>query len=226
MQDWDNWCDEIRRNSYKPEIAVLRIWNEELIKPHGNAGKVTKNFSHFQTTTTEKTERMTEFFTRIFAGQAITNNGPSGFIMIRIFICVVLNPAHFLYLWDETENIHRHIDCGWFLWWRIWGSHKNAFQQVWEWGNSFLFERVLLNEEAIKLADSYISANVVGKTSLEDCRHIALATIIRVDILSSWNFKHIVNLDRIKGYNSVNLRLGYPILEIRSPKDLIKYEND
>ena len=89
-----------------------------------------------------------------------------------------------------------------------------------------MFERVLLSEEAIKLADSYISANVVGKTSLEDCRHIALATIIRVDILSSWNFKHIVNLDRIKGYNSVNLRLGYPILEIRSPKDLIKYEND
>lgn len=92
--------------------------------------------------------------------------------------------------------------------------------------SSKMFERVLLSEEAIKLADSYISANVVGKTSLEDCRHIALATIIRVDILSSWNFKHIVNLDRIKGYNSVNLRLGYPILEIRSPKDLIKYEND
>ena len=63
-------------------------------------------------------------------------------------------------------------------------------------------------------------------SNLEDCRHIALATINRVDILSSWNFKHIVNLDRIKGYNSVNLRLGYQILEIRSPKDLIRYEND
>jgi predicted nucleic acid-binding protein len=88
------------------------------------------------------------------------------------------------------------------------------------------FLRVELTEEAIKLADNYISEKVVGKTSLEDCRHIALATINKVDVLSSWNFKHIVNLDRIKGYNSVNLRLGYQMIEIRSPKDLINYGND
>lgn len=88
------------------------------------------------------------------------------------------------------------------------------------------FERMELTEEAIKLADSYITEKVVGKTSLEDCRHIALATINKVDVLASWNFKHIVNLDKIKGYNSVNLRLGYQMIEIRSPKDLINYGND
>jgi hypothetical protein len=88
------------------------------------------------------------------------------------------------------------------------------------------FERVLLSEEAIKLADAYIAENVVGRTSLEDCRHIAIATICKVDVLASWNFKHIVNLNRIKGYNSVNLRLGFQMLEIRSPKDLINYGND
>ena len=85
------------------------------------------------------------------------------------------------------------------------------------------FERIQLTEEAIQLADTYISEKVVGKTSLEDCRHIALATINKVDVLASWNFKHIVNLDRIKGYNSVNYRLGYPMIEIRSPKDLVNY---
>jgi predicted nucleic acid-binding protein len=85
------------------------------------------------------------------------------------------------------------------------------------------FERVQLTEEAIQLANRYITEKVVGKTSLEDCRHIALATIYRVDVLASWNFKHIVNLDRIKGYNSVNYRYGYPMIEIRSPKDLINY---
>ncbi len=88
------------------------------------------------------------------------------------------------------------------------------------------FERILLTEEAIKLADTYISEKVVGKTSLEDCRHIALATVNRVDVLASWNFKHIVNLDRIKGYNSINLRLGFQMIEIRSPKDLVKYGDD
>lgn len=88
------------------------------------------------------------------------------------------------------------------------------------------FQRVELTEECINLADSYILEKVVGQASLEDCRHIALATIYRVDVLASWNFKHIVNLDRIKGYNSVNLKLGYPMIEIRSPKDLINYGSD
>ena len=58
------------------------------------------------------------------------------------------------------------------------------------------FERVELTDEAIQLANSYILEKVVGKTSLEDCRHIALATINKVDVFASWNFKHIVNLDR------------------------------
>lgn len=88
------------------------------------------------------------------------------------------------------------------------------------------FERVELSEEAMILAKTYIDEKVVGKTSIEDCRHIALAPIYKVDVLASWNFKHIVNLDKIKGYNSVNLRLGYPMIEIRSPKDLVKYEEE
>ena len=87
------------------------------------------------------------------------------------------------------------------------------------------YERVELTDEAVILADTYIAEKVVGKTSLEDCRHIAIATINKVDVLASWNFKHIVNLDRIKGYNSVNYRLGYTMIEIRSPKDLIHYED-
>jgi len=102
----------------------------------------------------------------------------------------------------------------------------NAPQRVRELLTTFAaaeFEHVSITEEVIKLADNYIEEKVVGKTSLEDCRHIAMETIYRADVLVSWNFKHIVNLDRIKGYNSVNLRKGYQILEIRSPKDLINY---
>ena len=66
------------------------------------------------------------------------------------------------------------------------------------------FEKVFLSDEAKELAEKYIAENVVGRTSLDDCRHIALATINKVDVLASWNFKHIVNLMRIKGYNGVN----------------------
>ncbi len=87
-------------------------------------------------------------------------------------------------------------------------------------------EMLQITAEAISLANSYITENVVGKTSFDDCLHIALATIHKVDILVSWSFKHIVNVYRIRGYNSVNLRLGYSTLEIRSPKDIINNEDE
>ena len=77
-----------------------------------------------------------------------------------------------------------------------------------------------VNQEAEQLAKSYISEKVVGKTSYADCLHIALATLYNADILVSWNFKHIVNIDRIRGYNSVNLKQGYKMIEIYSPLEL------
>jgi predicted nucleic acid-binding protein len=84
------------------------------------------------------------------------------------------------------------------------------------------FEEVEMTTEAEQLANRYITEKVISKTCFEDCCHIALATIHRVDVLASWNFKHIVNLDRIKGYNGVNLKMGYSTIEIRNPKDLVK----
>jgi len=83
-----------------------------------------------------------------------------------------------------------------------------------------------VTDETLDLADNYINEKVIGKTSREDCIHIALATINRADVLVSWNFKHIVNLSRIRGYNSVNLKTGYPTIEIRSPLELIEYEDN
>ena len=89
-----------------------------------------------------------------------------------------------------------------------------------------VFERVSLTIEAKELGELYVKENVVGSTSIEDCYHIAIATINNVDVLASWNFKHIVNFTRIKGYNAVNLKNGYNLLEIRNPKDLIEYGNE
>jgi hypothetical protein len=44
----------------------------------------------------------------------------------------------------------------------------------------------------------------------------------KVDYLVSWNFKHIVNVFRIKGYNAVNMKNGYIQLDNRSPKEIIR----
>jgi predicted nucleic acid-binding protein len=87
-------------------------------------------------------------------------------------------------------------------------------------------ERVKLTPDAIELADKYIDAKVVGKTSRADCQHIAIATLCKADVLVSWNFKHIVNLDRIRGYNGINYQNGHIMIEIRSPRELTNYENN
>jgi len=75
------------------------------------------------------------------------------------------------------------------------------------------------SDEAVELAKAYITEKVVGETSYSDCLHIALATIHKADYLVSWNFKHIVNVQRIRGYNAINLKNGYSLLEIRSPRE-------
>ncbi|WP_421893925.1 hypothetical protein [Marinoscillum sp.] len=85
--------------------------------------------------------------------------------------------------------------------------------------------RVELTDEAKELAELYISENVVGRTSMADCQHIALATINKADVLASWNFKHIVNLERIRGYNSINFREGYQMTEIRTPNEIFRDED-
>ena len=82
------------------------------------------------------------------------------------------------------------------------------------------------NGEAVELASQYIAEKVVGQTSFADCLHIALATINRADFLISWNFKHIVNVQRIRGYNAINIKNGYKELEIRSPRDFMTYEDN
>lgn len=83
---------------------------------------------------------------------------------------------------------------------------------------------VLLSEEAVHLSEKYIQENVVGKSSRADCLHIAIATLEKADLLVSWNFKHIVNIEKIHGFNSVNLKNGFQTLEIRNPREAFDYD--
>ena len=81
-------------------------------------------------------------------------------------------------------------------------------------------EGLALSREAEELAAAYIEDGAIGASMRADALHIALATVARVDVLVSWNFKHIVNLKRIHAYNAVNLKRGYPLLEIRTPREV------
>jgi len=85
-------------------------------------------------------------------------------------------------------------------------------------------EDVELTRKARELAEAYIAAGVVVPSKLIDAQHIAIASVSRADVVVSWNFVHIVNLTRIRGFNAVNLREGYPVMEIRTPREVMLYE--
>jgi hypothetical protein len=87
-------------------------------------------------------------------------------------------------------------------------------------------ETLQLDIESGELAESYITEGVITPSMRADAQHIAIATVGRVDVMVSWNFKYVVNLHRIHGYNSVNLRRGYPLLEIRTPREVLPDEQD
>lgn len=83
-----------------------------------------------------------------------------------------------------------------------------------------------VNDETITLAKTYIIEGALTNKSYNDALHIALATINNADVLASWNFKHIVNINRIRIYNSINLKLGYKMIEIRTPREILNIKND
>jgi len=85
-------------------------------------------------------------------------------------------------------------------------------------------ENVSLTEESNELSSSYLKEKMISKRFLAESQHIAIATVVKADIIISWNFKHIVNIERIRGYNPVNIKKGYGTVEIRSPWEVVGYD--
>ncbi|MEX0715558.1 MAG: hypothetical protein WD066_03185 [Planctomycetaceae bacterium] len=83
-----------------------------------------------------------------------------------------------------------------------------------------------MTPEALALRDAYISFDVLSPRWLDDAGHVAAATVAQADAIVSWNFRHIVRLDRMKGYNEVNARMGYRNLFIITPAEVPSDEGD
>jgi len=82
-------------------------------------------------------------------------------------------------------------------------------------------EAVQQSKETERLRDLYLDAEVVGEARKNDAHHVAIATVARADMIVSWNFKHIVHFEKIRGFNAVNIREGYLPIDIRSPKEVV-----
>jgi predicted nucleic acid-binding protein len=85
-------------------------------------------------------------------------------------------------------------------------------------------ELLALDRNALDLASEYARHGILPAKFRNDLLHIAVATIANVDVLVSWNFKHIVRLEKIRLYSATNLEAGYRPIEIYSPREVASYE--
>jgi len=81
-------------------------------------------------------------------------------------------------------------------------------------------EQVRLTRDVIDLRDAYLGAGILDPQSTDDATHVAAATVARADAIVSWNFKHIVRIDKMRAYNQVNLQSGFGLLSIVSPQEV------
>ena len=87
-------------------------------------------------------------------------------------------------------------------------------------------EVVEITEESSALAEAYSKHGILGERFSRDLLHIALATVAQVDVLVSWNFKHIVRLEKIRLFNAVNSEFGYKAIHISSPREVTTYDSE
>lgn len=105
---------------------------------------------------------------------------------------------------------------------------REAPSQVQELFRSLAEDSVLpveLTADIIELRDAYVAAGIVARKFMDDATHVAAATVARADAIVSWNFRHIVRVDKMRAYNQVNLQAGFGLLSIASPQE-VRFDED
>ena len=127
---------------------------------------------------------------------------------------------------EESERFFKQVQKGIFAvilseqTLRELSGSPDSVQAVWQDLPPESVENTSIDEEVAEMAYEYILAKVLGEASIGDALHVAAATVAGADLILSWNFKHIVNFNRIRGFNSVNIRMGYRAMTILSPKEV------
>ncbi|MBN2444436.1 MAG: type II toxin-antitoxin system VapC family toxin [Spirochaetales bacterium] len=79
-----------------------------------------------------------------------------------------------------------------------------------------------INAEALELADKYVEKGIIPPKKVDDARHLAIATINECDVLVSWNFKHLANINKEKQVLAVNIQEGYNYpLRLTTPMEVM-----
>lgn len=83
------------------------------------------------------------------------------------------------------------------------------------------------DKDTEELANLVIQENILKPKSRDDALHIASAILSDSDIILSWNFKHLVNIETINGVRKICFNRNFnKIIDIYSPNILLKKEDD
>jgi hypothetical protein len=81
--------------------------------------------------------------------------------------------------------------------------------------------QVLTESQADReLAQHYIASGIVPAKKYDDALHVALCTTAKLDVLVSWNHRHIANERKTLQYESANVLRGY----LKSPIIVTPFE--
>lgn len=78
------------------------------------------------------------------------------------------------------------------------------------------------DENVTELIEKYLSAKIVPEKYENDVIHIAFAVAHDMDVVVSWNLKHIVKLKTKLSVNGINKMLGYKEIELCTPEEVME----
>jgi predicted nucleic acid-binding protein len=87
--------------------------------------------------------------------------------------------------------------------------------------NEITYDTVPVNEKTVEVAERFVNLGILKEKSFDDCQHIAAAIVSECDAIVSWNFRHIVNANTMRGVKAVTALEGYDDLWIFTPSILL-----
>lgn len=81
---------------------------------------------------------------------------------------------------------------------------------------------LVVPDAAVDLAESLIRLEAMPAKAYADALHIACASMEHMDLIASWNFRHIASIWARQKIRDALLQLGFAAPIIATPEDLVE----
>ena len=129
-------------------------------------------------------------------------------------------------LWELFKNKVYEVYISDIVIREISGCNEEKLKILLDYLDQIDYNIIETDEDTVELAGKFIDFGILKQKSFDDCQHIAAAILAGCDIITSWNFKHIVNVKTVRGVKVITTLEGYKDLLIYPPSVLIESEDD